>query len=66
MNDLVGTWRLVATRAWDDDENVLPAAGEACVITKRGIVLWSSSELFACTPATASRTGERGLNSIEE
>lgn len=24
MSDLIGTWRLVATRAWDDDEQELP------------------------------------------
>ena len=48
MNELAGTWRLLATRAWDDDENVLPAPYGSM---PRGLVVFDTSQRMMCVLA---------------
>ena len=48
MSTLTGTWRLVATRAWDDDENVLPAPYGPL---PRGVVVFEDNQRMMCVLA---------------
>ena len=60
MIDLIGTWQLVSTRAWDDDGKVLPKPyGD----TPRGLVVFEPSQRMMCVladgNAETSADGER-------
>jgi len=45
MSDLIGTWRLVATRAWDDDDNELPVPYGPI---PRGVVAFDDNQRMMC------------------
>lgn len=42
-------------------QNVLPSAGEACVVTSDGVVVWSSRPGLACEPVAGGRTDTPAL-----
>ena len=48
MSNLTGTWRLVATRAWDDDNNALPAPYGPM---PRGLVAFEDNQQMMCVLA---------------
>ena len=48
MSSLTGTWRLVATRAWDDDDNELPAPYGPM---PRGVVTFEDNQRMMCVLA---------------
>lgn len=48
MSNIIGTWRLVATRAWDDDDNELPAPYGPM---PRGVVAFEDNHQMMCVLA---------------
>ena len=64
MSDLTGTWRLVATRAWDNDNNELPKPYGSMA---RGLVQFEENMQMMCVLADGrAELLDAGDNAVRE